>query len=838
MLRDGVEHQALKVDLTKSVPTGKASKSILESNRWKNATFKIMGGEEEITCPIMQASTVNEVRVILAEALGEDPAKLDFFAKVGCQMRRLRNNEQIPSKVLVKGIPNFNRKVERYPHPWVIVGAGHLGLRAALMWQKMGQDFLLFERKAKIGGNAWNGIANKWSKLQSEGAQYQLDWEPYIGADNLLPFNKYSYWPTRDEILGHFHDVCTEYNLWPNFVMSTQVMDMDIVPQPKGDPDRLRSYTLHHTYVGDIFNKSQDDTARALDMLHGKQTDKTVASCVCFFPGALSMPHRKTFPGEEIFGGQVGYGFNDEFNYAATLQQRGIVIGMGAFAVENIRTLMEHNSGKFYVIARHHNLLLPRVLSWYVNQTRAPAPAATVLRAMEPMYKYYGKDPWSYYSVQTNADRSVASIKQYTRWGIGDVYFLGVHYGKVETVEGQVKRLKPRTAVITNGRVIENIDHVIKCLGFDCDFGIDRINHTRRHIGFWPDGDFRRWINSDQSSIDASRFGGTAIAPYAAMQAQWGTHFFQFPQDAWTLLSANVFAENYAKPELGAAAYHYDPRGAAVVQVSYSSAVPGLLDYNTAVDVMKKSSMWAVSPPERFLEECEKDWYHYCRKFKEFGDDRPFPPYPYTLDIVFGLLMDEEEDGIMQMQTRKVVSKDQAKELRATSREAFNKRLEEAKAHRQAREAKKLVMPCMADDPTAKETGHAGDDLQNVLEDTSWWEDKVPEVDEEFGQIFCKRHGEANRKHDAQMVTMEVGRKMQEAQAVLDGPMRAHTAVASLPLRTVLRLRATEPEFDKMAPDRARSINESWLQKANQVRDNLEQQGAAAMAGTRALGDR
>eukprot|EP00439_Symbiodinium_sp_Y106_P042918 s3400_g5.t1 len=90
-------------------------------------------------------------------------------------MRRLRNNEQIPSKVLVKGIPNFNRKdgLRGCLLGWVIVGAGHLGLRAALMWQKMGQDFLLFERKAKIGGNAWNGIANKWSKLQSEGAQYQ-----------------------------------------------------------------------------------------------------------------------------------------------------------------------------------------------------------------------------------------------------------------------------------------------------------------------------------------------------------------------------------------------------------------------------------------------------------------------------------------------------------------------------------------------------------------------------------------------------------------------------------------------------------------------------------------
>ena len=35
---------------------------------------------------------------------------------------------------------------------------------------------------------------------------------------------------------------------------------------------------------------------------------------------------------------------------------------------------------------------------------------------------------------------------------------------------------------------------------------------------------------------------------------------------------------------------------------------------------------WSKSSPET-NSTAWQDWYHYCRKFKEFGDDRPFPPY-------------------------------------------------------------------------------------------------------------------------------------------------------------------------------------------------------------------
>merc|ERR1719401_1076744 len=134
-------------------------------------------------------------------------------------------------------------------------------------------------------------------------------------------------------------------------------------------------------------------------------------SCLTIYPGALAAPHRKSFPGEDVFNGNIGYGFNDEFDYTTTLQQCGLIIGMGAFAAENVRTLMEHNAKMFYCVCRHHNLLLPRCLSWYVNQSRMPPPAAVVIQAMEPAYKLYGTDPWSYFSITSTADRKTASIK-------------------------------------------------------------------------------------------------------------------------------------------------------------------------------------------------------------------------------------------------------------------------------------------------------------------------------------------------------------------------------------------------------------------------------------------
>lgn len=633
-----------------------------ESTRWKDVTLKIMGGSgDEITVPLMQATTVHDVKRMLAEVVTVSTANIDLYEKMGCKFRRLRQCDEIPTKVLVKGLTEFARPKAQYPHPTAIIGGGHLGVRQALRFQREGWDYILFERKARLGGNAWNGIANKWSKLQSEAPHYHLNWDAFDGAKHcLLPISKYPIWPSRDQIIEHFYEVVNDWNLWPNMRMSTHVTDMEFIPQRPGQPEEMKAYTLKHESCGLKFDKRGPN--EIYDDTEPVKEGYFTCSCLTFYPGALAVPHRKTWPGEEVFGGQIGYGFNDEFDYDLVKNQNGIVIGMGAFAVENVRTLVEHDCKKFYVIARHHNLLLPRVISWYINQSRMPPPAATILRTLEPMYKYYGADVWSYFSVTTNADRSTASIKQYTRWGIGDIYFLAVYYDKCETVEGEVKRMKHRTAVISTGRVLSDIDHMIKVLGFDSDFGVDKIMKTKATVGFWPDGDYRRWTASDQSAIDASRFGGTAIAPYASTVTFWPIHFFTYPMDARRLIENGLFVPNKAKPELGSASYHYDPRTAASIQVTYGSSYPEITDWGALNDMFKKGSMWHLAPPEVFVELCRNDWYGYCERFKKLGDDRPFPEYPYDVPYVYELLRLEEEDALKTGEAGNKLQEKKAKE--------------------------------------------------------------------------------------------------------------------------------------------------------------------------------
>merc|ERR1712217_856096 len=99
------------------------------------------------------------------------------------------------------------------------------------------------------------------------------------------------------------------------------------------------------------------------------------SSNVTMFPGPLTHPRRNTWPGEDVFGGPIGYGHSSEFDYNNVKGNQGILIGMGAFAHENIRTCCEHGVKKVFNIARHFNLLLPRTCSWLMAVYKRPPTA-------------------------------------------------------------------------------------------------------------------------------------------------------------------------------------------------------------------------------------------------------------------------------------------------------------------------------------------------------------------------------------------------------------------------------------------------------------------------------
>jgi len=578
-----------------------------------------------------------------------------------------------------------------------------MGLRQAMHWTRHGYPYTLFDKFDRVGGNAWVSIANVTSKLQTEGPQYQMQYDVFDkNIHGLSEVGKYGYWPSREEILAHFREWCDEYGVTPNVKLSTEVTNMEIVESP--DQDIRKKY---YDWSWKCVKPGSDDEG----VYRG--------SCLTYYPGCLVVPHRKTWPGEDVFEGQIGYGFSHEFDYAKTDKQDCIIIGMGAFAHENVRTVVEHGGRKCYNIARHFNLMMPRMVCWWVNQSVCPPTAAMVLSAMEPCYAVAGLSPWNFFSVTANAERTVATIKQYTRWGISDIYILSLYFGKCETITGEVKRFKERAAVLNTGRVIEDLDHIIKVIGFDGDFGVDKLMKSTTNYGPWPDGDFRRFTMSDQSAIDASRFTNIAISPAVSSMSFMTTFYFTHPECGFQCVGTGMLQPNYSEPEMGSPAYHYEPRQGTASMMVVGSIHPDLAKFDMINGRMKKASMHHIAGCEAYQQACERDWFKYCKLFKDQGCTQKWPAYPISIKRAHELCKLEDELAKQEEQKwlmRQGISMEQQEmwrqaqeaaaqaakqggalgdgsEMSPEQQPAIQEQMQQAEAERQAREEMEFTMP-------------------------------------------------------------------------------------------------------------------------------------------------
>mmetsp|Transcript_106188 Transcript_106188/g.226672 ORF Transcript_106188/g.226672 Transcript_106188/m.226672 type:complete len:772 (-) Transcript_106188:14-2329(-) len=631
-----------------------AKKSMPWSSSWKDVHMKIHGTSEELILPVMVSSKVGDVKQMLGEMVNANPSSIEFIFKLGPTYKRHRAGDEISSKITVKGIKSFGNKAIVWPDPFGIIGCGTIGLRMSVQMCRYGYDFCCFERMHQIGGNAWLGIANPTSKLQTEGPHYQLQYDPVDGnLFGMLPLEKYGYWPSRAEIIKHHEEVCRIFGASAYTKLSTEVVDI-VIPggHTTGPFDKLKDKSFSMEWKSTKDGDSSEGSFKA--------------SCIFTYPGCLVVPHRKTWPGEDICEMNIGYGFSSEFDYTKIEGQDALMVGMGAFAHENIRTCVEFGCRKVFNIARHFNLLMPRTVCWFVNQSANALPtAAMVLHSMKNMYDILNWDPWKFFSVTANADRSVATIKQYTRWGISDIYFLALYYDKAEIITGEVKRMKVRAAVLNNGRVIEDLDHLIKVIGFDGDFSVDRIHHCKEHHANWPDGDWRRVTQSDQSAIDASRFTNIALGPPACGMVNLGLTSVHMPERCQAAAASGALPRNGSDSELGSPCYHWSPREGTSAGMILGSFFPEMGEYEYHNNNFKKASMLMLAPAEKWVTACEEDWNSYQKMFKDQGlyDDVKYCPYPYTVADAIKFQEGEEELRVMEAnQSMRVQQKQQEKQ--------------------------------------------------------------------------------------------------------------------------------------------------------------------------------
>eukprot|EP00930_Biecheleria_cincta_P027840 TRINITY_DN19479_c0_g1_i1.p1 TRINITY_DN19479_c0_g1~~TRINITY_DN19479_c0_g1_i1.p1 ORF type:complete len:633 (+),score=118.38 TRINITY_DN19479_c0_g1_i1:39-1901(+) len=593
----------------------------------RSITVGLFGSDEKLEIPCMVHTKISELKQMLAGKTGVSEGNLEIYCKQGAYMTRVTDAHEVRAKLLVKGITSFSRQKKVYAHPHVIGGAGQGGLRMAIAFvQRKMFDIVVFERRERLGGNSWLEWANPQSKVQTELGTYHLNWSEKSEVPKGMPV-----WPSRDELLTHFEEVTDREGIRPYLRFKTEIMSVNI-KEDKSTNELEFNFTLQDKAT------QQESNFQGASFLH--------------FPGNLTNPRRETYQGEELFEGSINYGMFSEVNYENVTNNTVAIVGFGAFAVENIRTSCEYQAKKIYLLCRRKNLAMPRLISWEINSSVYPLSGAMVMRHMQKAYDMIGDDPWDYYAVQASADRQNVTIMQKSRFGIGDVYFLSRYFGACEVIVGSVKRLSPNTIHMDSGMKIEGVTAILKLLGFDPEWSVDKLMQLKEMKGFWINGDHRRCHFSELPEMNAQRFGGTSYSPGICQVSSWFTWFLNYPDDFKNMMSTGGAMIPTHKPDVAknVPGHVIDAKLGATMFMMLGAMLPApLAEYEANEAPHKRQKQWATHSLKEVIEAASAEWYKYCDMFKKHGYEKPIPKYLYTLEEVNAMVAEGDMDGDIQI---------------------------------------------------------------------------------------------------------------------------------------------------------------------------------------------
>ena len=190
----------------------------------------------------------------------------------------------------------------------------------------------------------------------------------------------------------------------------------------------------------------------------------------------LGSPRRISLAGEEVFGGAVLRGLGGDVNKLSCSGTRVVVLGMGAFAIENVRTSLEHGASHVTILCRRRGTVCPQIVDW-VNFIRPfdsafrhnSAGDAIVLRHWQALYDSSGAsrpECWATEGMIKPDGHTVST---------SDMFFIAHSLKMHETLLGEVVRLEPQRVVASGTHTSLLAQVIIACVGFEVNEGNERL---------------------------------------------------------------------------------------------------------------------------------------------------------------------------------------------------------------------------------------------------------------------------------------------------------------------------------------------------------------------------
>ncbi len=371
----------------------------------------------------------------------------------------------------------------------VIIGAGITGLYAADRLREAGIPFCVLEKQQQVGG-IWSSYANTTSQVNTSECAYRL-------------FEK----PSRSNRDHSF---------------TREVLE-DLAELSAGVSDRLFLET-------EVLNLEKTTGGYRVQCSHKGETRQVKSKGILLaINDRVGAPRQIRYENQDAFGGTIVSGISDEAAGVDWRDKNVVIVGMGAFAVENARTALEAGARHVTVVCRRHGTICPKIIDYlnfttpYDEEFKHPN-KSNVLNMMywKKLYQLSGATEPECWMGELKHDGHTVSVS--------DIWFIAHHLKKLETVTGRISGMTERGVIVDGGQVIE-ADVVVSCVGFESNASAAKAlsGYDETYNNNYLDKDFMYLADA---YIDADAFNslfGSSVLEMAKFYIQLFIRYYDNP---------------------------------------------------------------------------------------------------------------------------------------------------------------------------------------------------------------------------------------------------------------------------------------------------------------------
>jgi hypothetical protein len=306
-----------------------------------------------------------------------------------------------------------------------IIGAGITGIYAANRLKAAGLSYVILEKRDRVGG-IWSQYANTTSQVNSSECSYRLF------DKNVRSNRDHSY--TREML----EDIA--------------LLALDV---------------KNHLYLETVVQKiKKGENGYTVNARRGG-IESTIESTgvILAINDRVGPPRDIAWKNQDAFKGQIVSGISDGAQGIDWREKRVVIVGMGAFAVENARTALEAGASHVTVVCRRHGTICPKIID-YLNFATPYDDAFKHDKRSNMRNMMYWKKLYDL-SGATQPECWMGKVKHDGHTiSVSDIWFIAHYLKKIETITGKITNMTA-TTIVVNGQHHLDADTVVNCVGFE-----------------------------------------------------------------------------------------------------------------------------------------------------------------------------------------------------------------------------------------------------------------------------------------------------------------------------------------------------------------------------------